>query len=163
MRIPNNKIYSNEHNPHPNTFKIMDKKELLKPRYRVIADYPNSKYPVNSILNFERRVDHNGEYWFCRKPEWILSEEADKYPHIFKPLGWWEERELSDLPKYVRLADPNSLWGLPKDCVRQAHWGNDEYDRLCCDLFPVMVNNIQLHRLLPATKEEYDLTLNAER
>lgn len=28
----------------------------------------------------------------------------DKYPHLFKRLSWWEEREESEMPEYVKNA-----------------------------------------------------------
>lgn len=65
----------------------MRKEELLKPRYKVIADYPNSIWTVGEILpDF---------------PEPYAKENFGKYPHLFKPLQWWEERENKDMPEYV--------------------------------------------------------------
>lgn len=64
----------------------MTKKELLKPRYKVIADYPDGIWEVGDII-------HDGfKGWQGIAPD---------YPHLFKPLQWWEERELKDMPEYL--------------------------------------------------------------
>ena len=62
----------------------MDKdiQELLKPRYKVIADYPDSVFIVGEIL---------------RNPTY-----ESKYPHLFKKLEWWEDRKPEEMPKYLK-------------------------------------------------------------
>lgn len=67
---------------------MLTPEELLKPRYKVIADYPNSSDKVGSVYT----LDHEGQSVFY-----------DKYPHLFRPLSWWEERAESDLPEYVKV------------------------------------------------------------
>lgn len=57
----------------------MTAKELMAPRYKVIADYPNSPYKVGDII----------------KPDECL----DCYSHLFKKLNWWEYRTVDQMPK----------------------------------------------------------------
>lgn len=73
----------------------MTAKELLKPRFEVIADYPNPKdycyFPVGEIIKIESLEDIN---------------YLEKYPHLFRKLNWWEHRKIEDMPKKVMsLAD----------------------------------------------------------
>lgn len=57
--------------------------DLMKPRYKVIADYPgNNLYKVGSI------IEDTG--W-----------GVELFPNIFKKLSWWEERDVKDMPEYV--------------------------------------------------------------
>lgn len=65
--------------------------ELLKPRYKVIADYPGSPFKVNDVLN-----ERNGEDKFYN---WIHMMES--YPHLFRKISWWEDREEKDMPEYL--------------------------------------------------------------
>jgi len=67
----------------------MTNEELLKPRYIVINDYPNSIFDIGEILDEE----YVGKSSF---------NELKNFPHIFKPLEWWEELNLEDLPKYLK-------------------------------------------------------------
>lgn len=69
----------------------MTKEELLKPRYKVVADYPEPKYyrhiRVGEIISNLNISDEN----------YLKS-----FPNLFKKLEWWEERDEKDLPKYFR-------------------------------------------------------------
>jgi hypothetical protein len=72
--------------------KVMNTEEqiahLLKPRYKVIADYPRSPYVIGNIIS-----DDDKEY---------TCEYMSRFPAIFKLLEWWEDREESDMPKYLK-------------------------------------------------------------
>lgn len=75
----------------------MTKEELLKPRYKVIADYPGSSFEIENVLETDEKSvytlwEHDGKH------ELTLSN----FPAIFRELEWWEEREEKDLPEYVR-------------------------------------------------------------
>lgn len=61
----------------------MNAKELLIPRFEVIADYPNSTYKVGEIFH-------------------AVVPDYAKYPHLFKPLNWWEYRKEEEMPKKVK-------------------------------------------------------------
>lgn len=67
---------------------------LLKPRWKVIADYPESNHYVGEIPNcYDNKIfiESTGRYI---KP--------DDYPAIFKKLRWWEERGIEEMPKYIK-------------------------------------------------------------
>ena len=71
--------------------------KLLQPRYKVIADYPRNKYYENVEV---------GEIIEAWHPNKILQDNRTgfygKYPHIFKELEWGEEREIEDMPMYLK-------------------------------------------------------------
>lgn len=106
-------------------------------------------------------VEANGELYsketgYVRTPAIVTATQADRFNKIFRKMGWFEGRELKDLPEYVIVQEPNSLWeDTPAGCVRTAAWKFNDNNHLVCDIFPVMVNNMQLYRLLPATHEQY--------
>ena len=75
----------------------MTAKELLKPRFEVIADYPYSANQVGEQL--QRITDHL----------FVVSRHGDNsslytiealhvYPHLFRQLNWWEYRKIEDMP-----------------------------------------------------------------
>lgn len=84
----------------------MDKEKLLKPRFKVIADYPESKFAIGKTIRPNREdgvineswvtPDGNG-YW-----EFAWIKNIEKYPAIFKKLEWWQEREEKDMPEYIK-------------------------------------------------------------
>lgn len=118
--------------------------ELMRPRYKVIADYPGSKIKVGDIY----QPPDNKEI----KSFW------NKYPHLFQPLPWYAERDKKEVlaVKYLKnndgvykvkewLYEPHpkfwvvAVWGIEK-CLRE-EW-----------------KDFYLHTrpsLLPATETEY--------
>ena len=75
----------------------MTKEQLLKPRWKVIADFPDSDYKVGSIEDRDWCKYVNSE----DETEGIVWKISD-CPHLFKELEWWEERTIEDLPDYVK-------------------------------------------------------------
>jgi hypothetical protein len=82
----------------------MDKRKLLEYRFKVIADYPHSKWAVGqtvvlSTTKFGEPVyewaEHDGMH-----SEGVLF--FTEYPQIFRPMEWHEERTIEDLPDYVK-------------------------------------------------------------
>jgi hypothetical protein len=73
----------------------MSNEELLKPRYKVIADFPYNTFgEVGSIL--DRDWGWNGD------DENGFKHHISHYPHLFKKLQWWEERKQEGMPEYVK-------------------------------------------------------------
>lgn len=67
----------------------MKAEELMKPRFEIIADYPNNDLgEVGQIIYRDWCYRINGL-------EWRISD----FPHLFRKLNWWEHREEEDMPK----------------------------------------------------------------
>lgn len=114
--------------------------ELLKPRYKVISDYPGNIVKVDSI---------------CTPSEQESILYYEKYPDIFKKLEWWEDRVLAEMPEYVIVDKPCPLSDIPKGTIKIAYWGVDSYGRLQCDVRPGLFKHDKLFRLLPGTRTQY--------
>jgi hypothetical protein len=76
--------------------------ELLKPRYIIDNEwfdcpYPNGTIliPINNSNGFGPEDWEPGMYAFTK-------ESLDIYPYLTRKLNWWQEREESDLPEYVK-------------------------------------------------------------
>lgn len=110
--------------------------QLLQPRYKVIADYPNSPFTVGEI------VDLTNECFIGN------SLGYDSYPLIFKRLEWWEERKPEDMPEYVKRISDNAVFKLKSGqyvLTLIEKIGVDTYE------FEYIVT-----AFLPATKADYD-------
>lgn len=144
----------------------MTKEELLIPRYKVIATYPDSKFKIGDIIY----VHHNTPYqsnnvctldkiYNPNVTQWIDLSEAEKHPNIFKKLMWWEERKLSDMPIYVLSVYENG--GLKHGSIAKiSSNGIFEDDvKTECRFFAKIDgqnNRINYSNLFPSTKEEFN-------
>ena len=117
----------------------MSTEKLLQPRFEVIADYPKSIFKVGEVLE--------GELIFC-DPD---GPKYSDYPHLFRKLPWWEKREQSEMPMYLKYTYNGKttcykieVW----DMVHFIGWLNEECSYGVCP--PTTSRTYQ-----PATEEEY--------
>jgi hypothetical protein len=131
----------------------MKQHELLKPRYKVTADYPfNRHFRVGDIITLDKEEEGG---LFARVPAFgstptytettdFYDYYLDYYPHIFCPLKWWEERGLYEMPDYVKF--DNEVYAVIEwrrsveiECRIKDHRGATP-----------------ARKFQPATKDEYD-------
>lgn len=131
--------------------------DLMKPRYRVIADWPSlDEIVIGDIIE--------GEIF---ESESLFNTPMHDFPHLFKKLEWWEERKPEDMPGYVKVnSEKTSLF---KDSVLKVKlWGKRVSEELYClidedrtktfaDLYKYSPEHF-----LPATKEEFDNYLKSK-
>lgn len=72
--------------------------ELLKPRVIVDNKWPGCPFEVDDILVRERDAYHFNGDWRGMVP----YTEVDPFPYLMRPLNWWEERDESKMPEYVK-------------------------------------------------------------
>jgi len=127
---------------------LVDKKveDLLKPRYKVIADYPFCPFEVGEIL-----YEHEGKFYVYEDSgRYPINPEA--FPAVFKKLEWWEERKESEMPKYVKNAADGYIFELMEQSkhtpclVVVGHYYEPHKWH---------TGTHSLYDLLPATLEEY--------
>lgn len=89
----------------------MSADELLKPRYKVIADYPGNIIPIGSIfwddIESINIITPTGSKSIQSSYPY---RHKDKFPHLFKKLEWWEDRKPEEMPEYVKV--------IREDCVK---------------------------------------------
>lgn len=79
----------------------MSTEKLMKPRWKVIANFPSyidHELKIGDIVTAFNVdgfwcIDMGGDWW----------EMPEQYPAIFEKLKWWENRKEEDLPKYVKV------------------------------------------------------------
>lgn len=120
-------------------------KDLLIPKFEVIADYPNCSFQKGSILERIPSATNNHysilPYIFGNT---IMFETLEKYPHLFRKMGWWESIKDEDFPKYckVGLTIVNSEDICIDEKNNRIYAGQDEYWLNKCTF-------------MPATEKEY--------
>lgn len=140
--------------------------ELLKPRYMVTAPYPdNADFPVGSIIQgFKPWPNENGSYWQytvkdCKgKREW-LSDFFDLYPHLFKKLKWWDNRNYDEMPEYVKCGAV-----VRKVFMHFAFWNGSTWIHDNSRQSFVSENEtFHYNSYIPATEEQYLKYINSKQ
>jgi hypothetical protein len=115
----------------------MTTEELLKPRYKVIADYPGCPFKVGEIL---QKTKYMSGKEFVRG----MLHQPDDYPANFQRLEWWEDRADDDMPNFYKHND----YGWVSETI--GVYGTTICFRGRNDVIEWHVKN-----LLPATEAEY--------
>src|SRR5438477_4551077 len=121
----------------------MNKEELMRPRYKVIADYPLSSLSLGSTIVPRDPMSAcvvQGGAWFI---------DLNKYPHLFKKIEWWEERKPEEMPEYVRVNSGIVCKVITYSQENGRYWLKEFKDS------PVWVEQVT-----PATLEEYEAQQN---
>ena len=117
----------------------MTVEELLKPRFKVKNDYPNSPFKINEIILGENHPDI----------------DFTEYEYLFEPLQWWEFRDAKDMPKFIK-----ELPFMNNKKIRYFEVTEYFMDDPIFSYFEAKNNgggNFGTGRYLPVTKAEYEL------
>jgi hypothetical protein len=138
----------------------MTTEELLRPRYKVIADYPGSIFTTSDIVEFIKDTNdpRRSVFWLVNKKVSTgqSHEFFEHYPHLFRKLQWWEERKDGDI-EYVKRSgrvfkfSGIELWDTYPEKIGAFFLVIGEYDEIAS-------NGSE-----PATHEEYLQYINREK
>jgi len=107
----------------------------------VIADYPNSVYTIGEIIECVSEED-------CTLHRW---------PAVFQPLQWWEERTLEEMPLYVKCVKTPDQRIMPgrvlKVVWKDPSWGREGE----ATVLPYT------NCYLPATEEQYNAYMSEKQ
>lgn len=123
--------------------------ELLKPRYKVIADYPEIERHNIRIGDVITRSESAMYADKTQDGTPVVAIDHEIFPAVFRRLEWWEERSPEDMPEYVKH-------------------GENGKPRKIAEFYPiygeVVFEGGRRRKLnskwIPATKLEYDDYLN---
>jgi hypothetical protein len=124
----------------------MTKDELLRIRYKVIADYPGSIFEIGHIIN----TYESAMAYLTETEKGCLKD----YPHLFKPLKWWEDRKVEDMPEYYKYSGNN---GVFKTRFRP------DGGIVMLEFSPTETVPVKMEYTLPATKEEYEAYITPQQ
>jgi len=135
--------------------------DLLAPRYKVIADYPNSPFAVGQVLNLKEVGGFWRYEWYNNAGmEYETESYFNEYSHLFKKLSWWEDRKVEDMPEYV-TSNGGTVNMQKGEVFKARNWDDFARDIITCqivgfsDFFAYKASE-----LLPATEQEYITYIN---
>ena len=136
---------------------VEDVEQLLIPRYKIVADYPNRPMtmPVGHILTLDKYGA--GKWWheYTDDEPIHIEEGSTKYPVVLKPLHWSEEREEKDMPGWVKIIATGQVfksYGFGTLGRAFIKIKEDNYR-----------SNIPVNNLTPTTEQEYNEYINSKK
>ncbi len=140
--------------------------ELLRPRYKVIADYPHNPWLVGEVLFVDDKGELVGEtIGYVDYAYEIMENEVSNFPSCFRRIEWWEDRKVEDMPEYVSyvsLTQKEKLYpgfiGISDDGFYKARVFEKitKWDKWAGHWFDIGHQfNTHMHLPLPATEQEY--------
>lgn len=139
----------------------LSKSELLKSRYIVEAPMPGAQFshllPGDILEEKDHPLYQSGTVWghvdetdVCK---WTTI--CPNYPHLFRPLPWYEKREIEDMPEY--LSHTSGIY--------KAFWSVDDKGIFLLKIGD-LINKYPIwfysRALQPATPEEYEAYINGK-
>jgi hypothetical protein len=130
----------------------MTPEELLRPKYKVIADYFYNPYKIGDIITVEYEdrsihlttTQHRDEFGeTVQQANYFHPKRLDDFPHLFQRVEWWEGLKPEEMPSYVKHKNGNIYKvseyseGLIGVVIEGGFWAH-------------------LKNLFPATKEQYE-------
>lgn len=124
---------------------MLSKEELLRPRYKVIANYPGTRYKIGMILKYDDGMQN-----------FDTPNKFSLYPAIFEQIHWWQYRIKEDMPSFLKYPSGNiykvTEWVITDDGDdTYFHYENDE-------------KGIGRHPATsyPVTEEEFIMSINTK-
>ena len=126
----------------------MTVEQLLIPRFKMIADFPFSERDRHNVGDIY--TDNGKTAVLNQKKEPVRALDWLKYPHLFKPLQWSEDRDVNDMPKYVKYESTTTqkfkVWMVSDWSESQGRFWF-KYNGCQCELESYF---------FPATEQEYN-------
>lgn len=85
---------------------------LLRPRWKVTNIWPDmgdNQFFEGEIIELNAQDEDCSQWKVRRKDSTLYDAFFENYPHLFKRLEWWEEREISALPQYIKESNTGKI------------------------------------------------------
>jgi len=79
--------------------------ELMRPRYKVIADYPEMERHNIRIGDIITRSESAMYADKTQDGTPVVAIDHEIFPAVFRRLSWWEDRSPEDMPRYLRSSE----------------------------------------------------------
>lgn len=135
------------------------KDKYLVPRYKIMVDHPGNVYEVGKVLPVDTRffIPYLGVSNTLEPKIEEATAHFKKYPAIFKPLEWWEDRTLDEMldVKFIKVVKYEGYW-REGDIVIVTDYEVDTKNKKLLR-YKIEYNHIATPtHCIPASKEEYD-------
>lgn len=141
--------------------------DLMRPRYKVIADYPGNGRAIGEIYYHVA-----GDAFGIKDiPLFMYDRDLEKYPHLFKKLQWWEDRKPEEMPKYVTCVYKDFIVYKIGQVIEVEKQQSNQLGQYVAGLFiakekqgldPVM-NCVHYKNFTPATEQDYLNYINSKK
>ncbi len=133
----------------------MTVEQLMQPRYKVIAEDTSQNFEIGDLLTPFKAVAGFENHWVTNhhlnNKRHIMIYSPEKYPHLFRKLQWWEERDEKDMPEYVK-----DEYGVYKVMNNWYELNSDG----CCSAHTFRDNKFYAKDVHPATEQQYNDYIN---
>ena len=133
----------------------MTAEQLLQPRILCIAPDTSTRFKKGDLF-----IKFNEYCFISEKGVKIDIDSCEVYPHLFRKLEWWVERNIEDMPKWVKAVE-NSEKGFYKngEVIKVKNWHTNNEGKLWLVNFICVPNeHTKYHpvsNFIPATEAEY--------
>lgn len=141
----------------------LSKDKLLKPRWKVIADYPASMHLVGDVLS----AYDNGVRYLVKIEDASEKYSMNDYPHLFQKLQWWEERKVEEMPEHIKCENAVRRFKQIREDGRIELYdypGEIEYEEIIYEKMDGKGYELYfIEECEPATLEEYTHYINKNK
>ena len=111
-------------------------------------NYPKSEFNTGQIIDFSEHPRFENGNVVGHK--FYDESEFSAFPHLFRPLAWYEFKDVADMPKYVKVTLDGSDIFYNSVCECET-WviGDTPEVSLCGGYW------FEPHEVTPATEAEY--------
>lgn len=136
----------------------MTKEELLIPRYKVIARWPNmADFRLLEGVTIELSEVDDDKIRFAKVGEGhCYSEWFNQYPHLFRCLEWYKDRRPEEMPEYVTW-----LYSDDREVSKASGW-HKGHGGMYCYIEGKLVHP-GMSNLMPADESEYIAYINKQK
>jgi hypothetical protein len=143
---------------------MLTTEELLRDRIKIIADYPGNKFKVGDILTYSHNflptmtVGVGNQIWRNQEGVIVSYNKFKDFPHLFQPLPWWSDREISDMPVFIKFPHNGRVYKISKWSKNIDHWNmiNVIDDKDMTDLFASIDWHFKKDECVPCTEADYE-------
>jgi hypothetical protein len=126
---------------------MLSTEQLMLPRWKIKVDFPGSYWNVGDIVTGRINISSGAGYLEFRD-EIIFPEN---WPGCFYELGWWEYRNVNEMPSYLKVLEGTRLVQVHTHCM---NWHSQ-------DFIGTIVGETRTHQMnyrhfIPATQEEFE-------
>lgn len=90
--------------------------DLMLKRYVMIDIYPEQKFEVGEILYADGRG-----HVYIYEDKGRQRFYPENYPKLFREMGWWEKRQINEMPLYLKFNERSSFCKIGDDEEPEVH------------------------------------------
>lgn len=133
-------------------------KDLMQPRVKIMLKYPDMPFKVGQVLYLIGVNNYYVDHKSINIGGWISVASVNECRFIFKPLPWHQERDISEMPEYVKLSGNTIVKtiGYAYGIRRTVLYAKYHQPKRTLRFAKGVLRAVPVTQISPATKEEYE-------